>query len=704
MTVPDSVLSSPNHANSPSGSLQEMHTLFLHAPIPMSCTILDDRGKPARTLWNHTWHKLFGYPADSVQDLCAPAFHFWKDEDAYNRFLHQTTLSGEIHNTEAYLLSYDGSQRVVIVSGRMIRLENQVLLIKSYMDITRQREVETELLVFREMVERANDAMVLVEDDRIIECNPATLRLFGLSRDEIIGIHPGRLSPDLQEDGSPSLLEADQLMAAAMAGEARQFLWRHQRSDGTLFIAEVTLNPAKDMPLSGSEKRRRFVGVLRDVTLAQKANRALLQSEMRFRELFELAPVPLCLLATDGRITAINRRWTQLLGYTLEDIPHIRDWWEKAYPDPDYRKKAMALWHKGMDHLATTGEELRPTELTICCRNKESRNLLVGGAMVGEDLMISFYDVTEQRKAQQALESLNTSLESRVEERTMALRTALENLRLTQTELVRSEKLAGLGSLVAGVAHELNTPIGNAVMVASTLKDLTRQFQTACAEGLKRSVLEHFINRWQEAGEIIERNLFRAAELIAGFKQVAVDQSSYQRRTFELGEVLHELRLTLSPTLKRNRVELKDDADPGIYMDSYPGPLTQVLMNIVNNAVIHAFEGGAEGRVRIEGRAIDSDNVRIRVTDNGCGIQPENLTRIFDPFFTTRLGKGGSGLGLHIVYSLVSELLGGSVRMESTPGRGSTLIMDLPLHAPGHPQQENQGSGSITADTRGHHE
>ena len=270
-----------------------------------------------------------------------------------------------------------------------------------------------------------------------------------------------------------------------------------------------------------------------------------------------------------------------------------------------------------------------------------------------------------------------------MQERTQALQSAIEDLQRTQEELVRSEKLASLGSLVAGVAHELNTPIGNAVMVSSTLRDLQQQFDDSVAQGLKRSTLQQFQAQWREATEVVERNLRRAAELIASFKQVAVDQSSYQRRPFELGEVLHEMSLTLSPTLRRSQVELIDQVSSGIHMDSYPGPLTQVLMNLLNNAVVHAFENHPGPReVRIKGEALPNQRVRITVSDNGCGVPKAHLSRLFDPFFTTKLGRGGSGLGLHIVYTLITGPLGGRVKVSSAPGQGCTFTLELPDKAP----------------------
>ena len=668
---------------------QNFEALFDSAPVPMSHSFLGSDGLPGQITWNRSWFEVFGYAPEQVQGHPALSFNFFIDASQRQDFVRRAIEGDQGYTAELRLRSANGSVRRALVSGRVIEVHGRAMLLSSFLDVSEQRRlesarIESELSLheFAEMVESANDAMMLVEGYRIVECNPATLRLYQLDRASLVGKYPSELSPDVQEDGWLTHAQAKAHMKAALAGEAQRFLWRHRRADGSEFVAEVALNPARSVECAGQAPRRRFVAVIRDVSVERQAMAALQDSELRFRQLFELAPVALALATPDGLLSAVNRQWVQLLGYERSEVRRIDDWWQLAFPDSEYRQHALRAWRQGLDRINREGGELYPTEFLVRCKNGSQRNLLVGGAWVGSDLLASFHDVTEQRAAQAQLEALNASLESRVAERTEALSAALEHLRGTQAELVRSEKLAGLGSLVAGIAHELNTPIGNAVMVASTQSGNLKSFDAAVAQGLRRSALARFISESREAGAVLERNLHRAAELISSFKQVAVDQSSYQRRPFELDEVLHELRLTLSPTLRRSQVELIEDVRAGLDMDSYPGPLTQVLMNLVNNAVLHGFEGRMGGRVRITGRALHGDRVRITIVDNGAGIAAEHLPRLFDPFFTTKLGRGGSGLGLHIVYSLVTELLGGTVSIRSRVGVGSVVRLKLPLRAP----------------------
>ena len=306
-------------------------------------------------------------------------------------------------------------------------------------------------------------------------------------------------------------------------------------------------------------------------------------------------------------------------------------------------------------------------------------------------------DVTDKRRIENEIRELNANLELRVVERTEALQranaelaNALATLNLAQGELVRSEKLAALGSLVAGIAHELNTPIGNSLMVASTLVDQTKALTSsyAAGNGLKRSALEHYLGDAGMAGDILVRNLYRAANLVTGFKQVAVDQTSSQRRRFALAEVVDEIMLTMWPTLKKSAYTVEQYIPDDLLLDSYPGPLGQVVTNLVNNALLHGVEGRPGGTVTIAAQRGETGWLELTVHDDGVGIPPANLNRIFDPFFTTKLGAGGSGLGLNITHNIVTNILGGRIHVESEVGLGTTFWLTLPMIAPQRLQEE----------------
>jgi signal transduction histidine kinase len=298
---------------------------------------------------------------------------------------------------------------------------------------------------------------------------------------------------------------------------------------------------------------------------------------------------------------------------------------------------------------------------------------------------------SEERLMQtlQRVQQLNLELEERVERRTAALARAnqelseaMATLQLTQTELTRAEMLASLGNLVGGVAHELNTPIGNGVMAITTLHDQIKAFRREMEEGLRRSTLNEFVDRLEDGTEIVVRNLQRANDLIASFKQVAVDQTSVQRRRFRLAALVHEILVTLNPTIRRTPFRVDVDVPEELVLDSYPGPLGQVLTNLLTNAIGHGLEGRSQGTIRIAARLLDEARLLLEVVDDGAGIPPELRERIFDPFVTTKLGRGGTGLGLHIVWNTVTVVLGGSIAVDSDPGQGTAFRIVLPLTAP----------------------
>lgn len=292
------------------------------------------------------------------------------------------------------------------------------------------------------------------------------------------------------------------------------------------------------------------------------------------------------------------------------------------------------------------------------------------------------------------LEENFTELEGRVETRTAQLLTvnetlqgALNQLRQAQDSLVQSEKLAALGSLVAGVAHELNTPIGNGLTVISSLCDACDEFNRSIETGLTRGALDKFRKDMDEGSRLVCRNLEKASELVSSFKQVAVDRTNVQRRKYKLRAFLEETLLTASPVYKHTpfSVELVMDADT--LMDGYPGPLGQVVTNLLNNAIIHAFGGRDHGAVRVVVRELE-DHVELVVSDDGVGIAYENQPKIFNPFFTTKMGEGGNGLGMNIVHNIVTGMMGGQITLHSTPGEGTTFTIVLPISAPEDAQVE----------------
>lgn len=326
----------------------------------------------------------------------------------------------------------------------------------------------------------------------------------------------------------------------------------------------------------------------------------------------------------------------------------------------------------------------------ICCEQtghyRDWSEEDAGFVGVLSDLYGRVMAAAERQTYQQQLEHANERLESLVNERTAHLQKALDQLKQTQQHLIESEKMASLGSLVAGIAHEVNTPVGIGLTGISHCSYLLSALAESVQAGmLGKTQLEQTLAELQHSTALVERNLHRAAELILQFKQSAVDQSHYELYQFAIDDYIQAVLQTLLPFCKQHEVQLELDLNSGLVLQSYPGAIAQVLTNLVTNACIHAFEPPLtvdRALIRVESQALSDGRLLLQLTDNGCGIPRDHLPRIFEPFFTTRRGRGGTGLGLSIVYNIVQKNLGGELKVASKPGIGTRFSLKLASLSP----------------------
>lgn len=419
----------------------------------------------------------------------------------------------------------------------------------------------------------------------------------------------------------------------------------------------------------------------------QRTQYSLRESEAKFFGLFRQSPVPHTLVSlSDGRFVEVNDAWLHQFGWALDEVIGRTALELGVWTHPAQRNELIKI-------LVAEGAVNR-FEVSHKHHDGHAITCLMSGRAFqsGMEKLILFtlVDVTRQREVEREIRDINQQLELRVQARTEKLEianhdlsVALASVRAMQTELVRSEKLAALGSLVAGVAHELNTPIGNCVTVGSTLQQQVEDLSVAFEKGeLRRSTLQMFSENAKRGTEILMRALTRASELIGSFKRVAVDQSSDQRRRFDLQTTLREVCLTLEPMYKNTPYQLTLALPDNIEMDGYPGALGQLITNFVSNALQHGFEGRGHGQMQLRAVATGVDHIALHFTDDGIGMSADTRNRVFDPFFTTKLGQGGSGLGMNIVYNIVREVLGGSIEITSSPGNGTVITVIIPVVAP----------------------
>ncbi len=441
-----------------------------------------------------------------------------------------------------------------------------------------------------------------------------------------------------------------------------------------------------------------YLAVVLDISEQLRAQDALAASNRRLQAVLDSAmDVGIVVVALDGRVELFNRGAEQLFGdraaevvgrnalmfHDAQELQRRADALSQELGRPVHKHELFTLnldadGHSSLSHwvyVRKSGERVQGALRFNEMRDADGHPLAY---------LAICLDVSEQARAQAELEQLNAELEARVQARTAELRSAMQTLEQAQDELLRAEKMAALGSLVAGVAHELNTPIGNCLTAASTLEERSRDVHRAFeANSLRKSALAAFLSEAHGASELLLRGLRNAADLVSHFKQVSVDQTSEQRRRFRLNSLVEDVLSVLRPKLKHSQIELQTGIELAQDLDGYPGALGQLLTNLVLNAQLHAFEGVPKPQIWIEARALpDGELFELQVSDNGVGMSDEVRRRAFDPFFTTKMGQGGTGLGLNIVYNIATGVLGGQVELRSSPGQGTSFLFKLPLVAP----------------------
>lgn len=422
---------------------------------------------------------------------------------------------------------------------------------------------------------------------------------------------------------------------------------------------------------------------LRDELVARHQAAEQLQQERDFSAtLINSANMVICCMEPDLTIASINPAAILLTGYHQQEL--LQHNWLDLFVSPTQREELNNI-------LAAEGSL---ADQEVIMHDQQAHELVLQWTFVpfydGPNLkyQIGFgYDITQLKKVEREIIQLNEQLEGKVEERTRSLSEAnnqlgkaYDDLKQAQQTLVESEKMASLGSLVAGVAHEINTPIGISVTASSYLQERVADFKSHIdSKQLSRSYLNEFTVNLDESMQLLQSNLRRASELIASFKQVAVDQSSEARYNFSLADNLHQVVVSLGHKLKKSQCEVDIQCDPKLSIFSFPGSFTQIYSNLILNSINHGFDNWDKPKkitIKVEQQG---EELFIDYSDNGRGIPPEILPRIFDPFVTSKRGQGGSGLGTHIIYNLVVQLLKGRISCASEPGNGAQFHIRLPI-------------------------
>jgi PAS domain S-box-containing protein len=514
------------------------------------------------------------------------------------------------------------------------------------------------LLAFgmRRILELASESIEITDTSvRLLYVNPAFEEITGWLLEDAVGSQTGELFRAGTHD--PSYYA--EIMATLRRGE----IWRGpligRRRNDALSFQEATL-----APLAGPDgKPLAFVAIKRDLARDTLTERALASRERRLQTMLEGVGDGVLVHDNAGLIADANPSASAILGVDRDDLLAGRRIGEF------FEGRTEAEFAEALRDVV----EGAPITIEGSFRRRDGHNtpvsLRIGAFLFGGERFL----VTLARDVSERVE-----LERRLRLRTEELDASLADLKRTQKELVQREKLSALGTLVAGVAHEVNTPLGVALTALSLADEALQAMRTAlaCPTPSRRTIQTH-MDELDESLKLALQNGRRAATLVADFKKVAVDQASEALREIALDEYLQSVVSSLSPMLRKENVVVITDLSP-IQLQTRPGAIAQVVSNLIQNAVTHAFPDPAtERQLWIRCRNLNGF-AQIEVEDRGVGIDPVMLKAVFDPFVTTRMGGGGSGLGMFVVHNLVVEVLNGTVEVESEQGRGTRVRVRMP--------------------------
>lgn len=660
--------------------------------LPDATFVIDSKGRIVA--WNKAMAQLTGKPRDEMlgqgDRAYAIPFHgervpllvdHFSDVDLndYARHYQFIEMVGENLYGETFVPFMNGGRGAYLwcTASPLYDAEGKVVgAIESLRDVTYRKASELALREgeerYRRLVETLNDGMGIINaEGRIVFVNDRLCEMTGFARDELVEQHVGQFLPASNLDLDPldwsgwelepgDALELDipcrdgsllpvRVSPSPLHSEEGEF------QGGFAVVTDMTsIRAAESRYMQLNENlEKKVVESTRDLLLA---NDALRNSEGRYRRIIEGLSEGYIFYSLDvsGEFTYISPSYRDILGYAnLEDIVERFAFWY----DQSYNWAARLAAEKTL-----LGFKQAPYELRVEHANGDEQILEVLEAplfdQIGTLTSIEgiMHDVTDERHNQRLV-------------------------REAQAKLVESEKLAALGGLMAGLSHEINTPIGIGVTASSHLEQLNADCVKAYQAGkLTQSNFESFLERTGESAHLIQSNLNRAAELMQNFKQVAVDQSAGQERTFNLSQYFDDVIRSLSPRLRNTAFKIICHCPDDLEMHCDPGALYQILSNLVINSLNHGFDGLLVGEINISA-LLDGDQIVLEYRDNGNGMSREQIARIYEPFYTTRRGRGGTGLGMHIVYNNVTQTLGGRIVCASKPGRGARFTISVPLPA-----------------------
>lgn len=661
--------------------------------VPEGLVLTDARNRYQNV--NRAWLERTGYTREQVIGRTSKELNLWPNP--VDPLLLRETMEhdGQVNGIRVHARMADGSMMLGEIFGRRFQSHGETIGLWLSRDITEREHISQRLQQKQQQLEQILSLLpepVIVTDSatgRILEVNPAWESLLGHPREEALGRTTLEVGLYFGDDGARIRDALREPLRTGGKIDAYETRLRH--ADGHVILAEVSARAI------AQEGHPQYVYTVRDVTESRRMLHDLQESKDMLAQIFDIVPEAIAITEkSTGHVLSVNRFWEEKLGYIKSAVlgktaNELKVWVDMAAVASMGQRFAM------QGQIDAEPLDIRRFDGSIVHMEVSARQMEL---QARQTTLWVFRDVSAQRLAELALQHANANLEQRVLQRTQDLsqalslvqrtkddlQTALLDLRHTQDRLVQSEKMGSMGTLLIGVAHELNTPLGNALTTASNLQHHVHEFAQALHTGdMRRSQLEAFVAHCRLASDLMERNTARAAKLVATFKQLAVDRTSLLRSQFSLAGAVAESVREVAQSVVQRHVHIRQWVAAGIVLDSYREALTQVLTNLLQNAVVHAMQGDQPLTITLQAQPMDWQErpaVSLVVSDDGVGMEQEVAKRAFDPYFTTRLGQGGSGLGLYQVYNLVHSALGGTLHLDSTPGQGTRITIILPLSGP----------------------
>lgn len=687
--------------------VRDWRTLFDSSPIPMYAYNLDTELLVAV---NETLCERYGYRVEELVGGPLARLHIESQQAELHDVVVALRGSYDAHFRRRWIQrKRSGEEIPVEISSRPLRQNGARVRVVAAIDISEKLQAEQALASqqrFQESLLEILPVPVFHKDrqGRYLGVNAAFVGLMGRPRETFVGKTVWEIAPPAT---AQVYHDADEALYAHP--ETVQVYDAHVLSQDA-GLRDVVFTKAVFHDHSGALGG--LVGVVMDVTAQRASQQALRESESRLAQILRNSPLPVFVIDAQHRLVVWNPACEYTFGVPASAMLGTTRHWSAFYPSERPCMADILLdggtqteidhYYHGLYRPSTLNPDAFEAEDFFPAIGSQGRWLYFTasplrdgtGKVVGaiETLM----DISALKRAQQEVQQFNVELEAKVAERTAELAQANENLRQATQQLVQTEKLAALGSVVAGVAHELNTPVGIVLTAVTTLQHQAQAFQAELASGsaVRRANLNAYIAASLHACELIERSAVRADQLIRNFKELAVDPTHARRRKFDMRAVVEEIVATLQSPLQQAVVDMQIEIASAIALDSYPGALGQILTHLVMNSLQHGFEGRVRGRITLRAHVQDT-MVVLCYEDDGVGMGAQAAHRAFDPFYTTKLGQGGSGLGLYVVYNLATGVLGGSVALRTDLGAGVRFELVLPLVAPAAQDNQRNGNGLL---------